>query len=366
MKRIILIFFTWLLIVNIFAVLALNRFNLKADDAYPWMNPDEFSQNQNWSPLALRAKWDSTWYLDIARHGYSFKGAEKLSNIAFFPVYPFLLGGLAFILFGNYILAGWIISAVFLFLALVYLEKLVKEFHPKIDPQLPMIFLLIFPTAFFLNAVYTESLFLFLSVACFYYALQKNFWLAGVFGLVAALTRVTGVLLFLPLVVEFARCFGWRKIWRPQFLATFLPPLGTAGFFLFHYLKYGDFFLWLKVEAWWGRAFKINQEHFLLATQAAKTNLFIDALFIAAILVATFFAFKKLRASYGLYMLATVAVALSTGTTMSIGRYSLVLFPLYILLAKIKNENFKQAWILASVLLLAMSIALFVNGYWAG
>jgi Gpi18-like mannosyltransferase len=67
---------------------------------------------------------------------------------------------------------------------------LVKEFHPEIDPYLPIIFLLIFPTAFFLNAVYTESLFLFLSLATFYYALKKNFFSAGIFGFFASLTRL--------------------------------------------------------------------------------------------------------------------------------------------------------------------------------
>ncbi|MDD5050666.1 MAG: hypothetical protein PHV93_02915, partial [Candidatus Pacebacteria bacterium] len=70
--------------------------------------------------------------------------------------------------------------------------------------------------------------------------------------------------------------------------------------------------------------------------------------------------------SYGLYMLATVLVSLSTGTFMSIGRYILVLFPIFIWLASVKNTYVKQTYIFVVTLLLAMNIILFVNGYWAG
>ena len=65
-------------------------------------------------------------------------------------------------------------------------------------------------------------------------------------------------------------------------------------------------------------------------------------------------------------MLATIAVALSTGTFMSIGRYILVLFPIYILLASTKNQYLQQTWIFISTLLLAIYTILFVNNYWAG
>ena len=65
-------------------------------------------------------------------------------------------------------------------------------------------------------------------------------------------------------------------------------------------------------------------------------------------------------------MFATLAIALSTGKIMSIGRYILVLFPIYILLASIKSETVRFAYALLSTLLLSMYVILFVNGYWAG
>lgn len=368
MKKLLIIFFLWILLINIFAVFALNRFNLEADTAYHWMGLAKFQQVQRWSPVPLHAKWDSSWYLGIAQNGYSFQGPEKLSNIVFFPLYPFLIRLTSFLTMGNLILAGWILSCIFLFFALVFLFKLVKEFHKPINPYLPVLFLLIFPTAFFLNAVYTESLFIFLSLAVFYYCLKKKFLWAGLFGFFAALTRVTGILLFIPLLWEYLKIYNFNFIrsLRLRVLPLILVPIGTLSFFLYHYFKFGDFFLFFKVESWWGRAFKLNLSHFSLFSNPAIVNFCLDVLMVIFVLVVIFFVFKNLRISYGLYMLATIVVALGTGTLMSIGRYILVLFPIYILAGSIKNQYLQRAWIFSSILLLAMNVTLFVNNYWAG
>lgn len=368
MKKIIIIFFLWLLIINIFALLGLNRFNLKGDTAYTWINPTEFQQEQGWDPVPVHAKWDSFWYLDIAENGYSFKGVEKLSNIVFFPLYPFLIKIFSFITAGNLILSGWILSSLFLLLALFYLFKLVKEFHPEINPYLPIFILLIFPTAFFFNAVYTESLFLFLSLVTFYYGFKKKFLLAGIFGMFAALTRVTGILLFIPLIWEYLKDHNFNLIYlfKTKVLPIFLIPVGTLIFLLFHYFRFGDFLLFFKVQSWWGRSFNLNKDHFVFLENPAIVNFCLDVFLIIFVLFVTYFVFRKIRTSYGLYMLATVAIALSTGTFMSIGRYILVLFPIYILIASIKNEYLQKTWIFLSILLLSMNIILFVSNYWAG
>jgi hypothetical protein len=365
-KKIILIFLIWIVVVNAFALIALNRFNLKSDTASPWINSETTVQNQQWNIASLHSGWDSYWYLDIAQNGYVFNGPEKLSNIVFFPLYPQLIKVASFVFGGNYVIAGWIVSMIFLLLSLIYFVKLIKEFHAEIKPQLPLMFLLIFPTAFFLNSIYTESLFLFLSIASFYYALKKNFVLAGIFGFFAAITRITGLLLFVPLIWEYYKNYKFQHIFNKKLLSIFLIPFGTFIFFIYHYVRFGDFLLFLKVESWWGRSFNINGEHFLSSANPAISNLIIDSCFVLFAFITTYFVFKKLRTSYGLYMLVTLLVALSSGTFMSIGRYILVLFPIYILLASIKNQYLQLTIIFISGLLLSMNIILFVNNYWAG
>ncbi|KPJ72557.1 hypothetical protein AMJ48_03110 [Parcubacteria bacterium DG_74_1] len=368
MKNIIIIFFLWLLIINIFALFSLNRFNLEVDTAYNWID-SELRQEQHWNLTPLHARWDSFWYLDIARGGYSLEyNPWGLYNIVFFPLYPFLIKIVSFLTIGNFVLSGWLLSIVFLFLALVYLFKLTKEFHPEVDPCLPIVFLLIFPTAFFLNAIYTESLFLFLSLATFYYGLKKNFIYSGIFGLFASLTRVTGILLFIPITWEYLKTnnFKIKSVFNVKFLPTLLIPLGTFCFFLYHYFKFGNLLLFFEVQKSWGRAFTIERGHFDFFSNPAIVNFCLDGFFVIFALAMAYFVFKKLRISYGLYMLITIIIALSTGTLMSIGRYILDLFPMYILLASIKNQYLKQAWVFASILFLAMYVILFVNNYWAG
>src|SRR3989338_2322770 len=91
MKKIYFFVAAWLILINVFALLTLNRFNLKPDTAYTWIDPSKVPQEKTWNPIALHAKWDSFWYLDIVQNGYQYLGKDKLSNIVFFPIYPKLI-----------------------------------------------------------------------------------------------------------------------------------------------------------------------------------------------------------------------------------------------------------------------------------
>lgn len=352
----------WVVAVNLFGIYALNRLNLKPDTAYNWINPDKVPQEKSWNLIPIHAKWDSFWYLDIAQNGYKYQ-TGALSNIVFFPIYPLLIRTFMPIL-DNPILWGWLISLAGLFGALIYLYKLVKEFEPQVDPLEVIGFLLIFPTALFFNAVYTESIFLFLSVACFYHVFKKNFYLAALFGVGVALTRVTGVLLFFPIAYEYYKWKGFKI--SKQSLSILLIPATALSFFIFHWIKFGDFFLFFKVESLWGRNFAPNTSHVSQLAQSGIANLSTDIFYLAIAIAALVIAFKKLRLSYAIYMSLTLAVALASGTIMSIGRYILVLFPMYIVFASIKNTLAKQYLAFVFILLLAMNILLFVNSYWAG
>ncbi len=351
----------WALITTVFGLVVLNRLNLAGDNAYVWINPSEFKQEKSWSPLALHARWDSFWFLDVAENGYVYKGEQKLSNIVFFPLYPGLIWLFALVL-KNGILAGWLVSLAALIGAVFYLHRLVREFHPNLNPYVPILLLLIFPTAFFLNAVYSESLFLFLSITIFYYLRRGNFKPAGIFGLAAALTRVTGIILLIPALLEYAQKFNWKL--RKEFAWLLLIPAGTAAFFLYHYFAFGDATLFFKVQAWWGRGFEFNRDHALLFSRAAIINLSLDLFYILVSLIAMLSAWRE-RISYGAYVLLGLIVPLSTGTLMSIGRYALVLFPIYLVMAKMSVRR-QLVWAFVSILLFGLSLTLFVNNYWAG
>ncbi len=366
MKKILTLIAVWLVAVNVFGFVALNRFNLNPDTAYTWIMPESFPTTQSWDFVSMHNRWDSFWYLDIVNNGYYLKTDNLLSNVAFFPLYPALMKIVGTILLGHFVLAGWFISMTFLFLACAYFYRFMKEFHPEIDPELPIIFMLVFPTAFFFNIVYTESVFLFLTLATFYYAFKKNFWLAGLFAFFGALAHSNGIFLALPIFWKIWETYGWKSIFSTKILPVFLTPIATAGFFIYSEIRFHDLFLFFKLESVWGRSFRLNPDHFLFFSHPAIVNFAIDAFFTVMIISVVYLVYRKLSLLYAIFMSLTVLSALTSGTLMSIGRYSLVLFPMFILLASVKNRTFQLGWIFASTLFLALDVMLFVNNYWAG
>lgn len=366
-NRVIILAIVWLVVINVFGLVANNRTNLSADTAYTWIPVERYDQHQSWHVVDLHARWDSNWYIDIVKNGYQRNTNDTLSNLVFFPLYPFLVDITSSFTNGNITLAGWIVSSIFLILSCIILWRLVTEFHKEVhDPLYAVFLLLIFPTAFLLNAVYTESLFFFLSLATFYWTFKRNYMLAGVFGFLAALTRVTGILLFVPLAVHV-----WMS-WKSEggsvknMWALALIPCGTAVFFLYHWIFYGDPLLFFTIENAWGRSFAINRDHFTFLTHAAQANFILDVVYLIFGIGVAMYLIKIKQYAYGIYMLSTIGVAVASGTLMSIGRYILVLFPIYIVGAMITNDMIRYVWILISSLLMALNTYLFVNWYWAG
>ena len=355
----------WALLTNLFALLMVNRLNLKADTAFTWINPWETLQLQSWNPISLHARWDSVWLIELAKHGYHLEPETPLSNLNFLPLYPILMRALAPFTAGNYIMAGWMASLLCLAGALAIFYRLLREFHPEVDPHQAIFYLLIFPSSFTLNAVYTESLFLLLSLLTFYHALKGRFTLAGIFGFLAALTRINGILLLLPLVWEYFRRHGRSGLRQRSFLSIFLVPFGTFLFFFHHYLRFGDFLIYLRIQKEFGRAlFQVNHEHFVFSSHPAVANFTFDVIFLFFGVWSTWLVFKRGWNSYGLYLLASLLLIVATGTLAGMGRYCVVLFPFFIALATIESRQFERVYTVGSVLLLGLNITLYVNWYW--
>lgn len=366
-NKAVLLAIIWLTVVNVIGLIVNNRFDLGADTAYSWMPVERYDQHQSWNIVDVHARWDSNWYVDIVKNGYQRNADDTLSNLVFFPLYPFLVKVVSFITQGHIVLAGWIVSSVFLILSCSIFMKLVAEFHTDAaDPLHAVFLLLIFPTAFFLNAVYTESLFLFLSLSAFYFTFKRHYVWAGIFGFLAALTRVTGILIFLPLVIHVLMLWRNDGVLAKKTWALTLIPCGTAAFLLFHWIFYGDPLLFFTIENAWGRSFSINRDHFTLFTHAAQANFFLDVFYLVCGIAIAAYLLKIKQYAYSVYMFSTIGVAVASGTLMSIGRYVLVLFPIYIVGAMIKSDSMRYAWILVSAMLMSLNTYLFVNWYWAG
>ena len=357
----------WLLIVNCFALVAFNRLNLAPDNAFDWMANGVIKQPaQSWKVVDIHNRWDSYWYLDIAEKGYYLRGENDIANVVFFPLYPLLIQAVAPLTGGNLVLSGWIVSSLFLVLTAAMLVRLTQRFHPEIDPVLPVMFLLVYPTAFRLNAVYSESLFLFLSLAMVYYAREQKFLIASIFAAFASATRIAGLFLCVLLLVEFIQSQGFKSLFSRRVWPLFLAPSGAFGFFLYHWIAFGDFFLYLKIQSNWGRDFEFTAADYVMRNSPYLINMINDLFFTALSVVVGILALKRLRISYGVYMLVSMGIALSTGTVLAVGRYSMMLFPIFLMAASIPSVTGRGAWMLTSTLLMALNIICFLNHYWVG
>jgi hypothetical protein len=147
------------------------------------------------SPLA---RWDSVWYLAIASNGYD----HAARRTAFYPVYPLLLRIFGTV-FRSDLIAGVVVSLACFAIGLVVLHRLVTLELGEENANVCVTLLAFSPMAFFFSAVYTESLFLALSVGCIYLARRGRWWAAGLLGALAAASRNTGMLLAVPLLLMY-------------------------------------------------------------------------------------------------------------------------------------------------------------------
>ncbi|MGN6485495.1 MAG: mannosyltransferase family protein [Thermomicrobiales bacterium] len=213
-------------------------------------HPVELSGLAHWFVEPMRL-WDGSWYRLVSIFGYE---PGKSALAAFFPAYPWLMKW-------GHQLTGWspetigyIISNVAFFGALTIVYLIVSmDFSPTVA-QRTLWAVALFPTSFFFTAVYTESLFLLLAATALYTARRRMWWLAGLLGLIAALTRSAGVMLLAPFAVIFIQQHGWDiRRWFPNAIPAALPALGPViyGWILVrHDMKFTD---WITQQWQWNR-----------------------------------------------------------------------------------------------------------------
>ena len=185
--------------------------------------------------LGYWAHWDGAWYAEIATDGY---GERAPASTAFFPLYAMLVG-LGNLLPGGPAFWGVAVSLVATVFALFFVYRISESLFDVRAARAATLCLAFFPMAFFLNAVYSEALFLALTAGCLWAAgVRRDFLLAGILGASAAATRNLGVLLVVPLLLEGLR---WRREVGARGLAgVMLVPAGLVGYAGFLWARFGD------------------------------------------------------------------------------------------------------------------------------
>jgi hypothetical protein len=324
------------------ASLSLILIPLQAAGAYHGMKP---LKDWLWSPWQ---RWDAVWYTLIAEQGYH---SNSLS-VAFFPLYPILIRVLTIVLPLNSIAAGLLVSSVAALIAFVLFYSFAEAEFGLPVAQLGLLYLAFFPTAFFLLAPYTESLFLVLALAALLVARSGRWELAGVFGGLAALTRPQGVLLALPLLIEFflqyrRKAVGWAHV------ANLLVVIaGGLAFWIYLIIEFHNPMIWFQAQAYWHQSAMPWESLYRAASVLLNARdpvriayAFPDFAMVFLFLGLSVWSSFRLGITFAAYMAIVILPPLFSPTTFapllplaSFSRYAVVAFPGMILLALIPAQ----------------------------
>ena len=315
------------------------------------------------TPNTLLAPWqrfDANWYLKIAQRGYGDDGSS-----VYFPLYPFLIRIIGNLLLGNELLGAILISNLAVVGVLYFFYQMALELSDASSAKRATAFLMIFPTAFFLLAPYTESFFVLCALASLHEARHARWGRAGVWGACAALARLQGALLIVPLAY-----LAWREFRRGENAATFyvlrftsllLIPFATLAFFAFTHAS-----LLNAYESQLHARFVMPWEN-VGAAIALIANAHASLIDILNLLVTFFFGaivilvWARLPRELGLYAAMMFLAPLFRMTTeqplVSMFRYVLVIFPAFILFGRWSAN----AWAQRATVYLSIPLQLFLS-----
>ena len=325
---------------------------------------------------------DSQWFHQIVVAGYSYDGAALPSTVAFFPVYPVIVRALTLLTGLNVDLAAMFVANASFLGALVFMHKLCAHEYGDATARRAVLYMAVFPTAFFSFAPYSESTFLLCTVASLYYMRTGRWWLAGLFGSLAAGTRILGFLLCIPFVIEYARSIQVdpRRL-RPNVFGGLLIPGGLLAYMVYLDGLTGDPLAFVHAASGWDRGtvwpWKVLLTSLSDIPKAAAYHPYFQAhaivenalllTCIALLLVGV----RLVPLSLTLYGLACVALLLSAPVVSSdipitsMSRYLFVVTPVYVVLARLgRLPTFDRLYLLTATGSLALFTTLFVNHMW--
>ena len=336
--------------------------------------------------LGYWGHWDGRWFAHVAMHGY-----DTVPATAFFPLFPLLLRGSSELGLGLAV-AGVAISTLATLAALWFVHELARRWADERAALAAILALAFFPTAFFLNAVYSDPLFLALSAGAVWSVyVRRDLLLAGVFGYLAAVTRNLGVLLVLPFAWEWLRHrreFGWVSL-----VGVAGPAVGLLTYVVYLWRGTGEPLLFsLAYRQGWGREAAPPWEtvrHALERFGDGRTVLWpgdvlgtpsvnppfalsntLGVVFLAFALATLALAVRRVPFGVLLYAAPAALGPLVMDTEglplISYPRYVLVVFPLFIALGAVlaRSRVALALWLVVSAALGAYLTLLFVSWRW--
>jgi hypothetical protein len=336
------------------------------------------------------AHWDGAWYSEVATEGYAPRAPE---STAFFPLYPMLIG-LGTNIFGGPAMWGILISLASTLFTLYFLYRISEKLFDERAAKYATLAMAFFPTAFFLNAVYTEAPFLALTTGAVWAAMvRRDLLLAGILASLAAATRNLGILLLIPLAYEWWRNreeFGGMRGLAPLALV----PVGVSVYTAYLWVRFGDPLVSARQQGeYWGRTLTnpITTYENAAATAAEGAGRWLDPVplflgesagpsleasntlslvFLVLVIAAVWVAFFVLPPGLSVYTAIITLLPVLTPSPsfplMSMPRFALGAFPIFLVLGFLlsRSKAGSAIWFAICIPLGVALTALFVTWRW--
>jgi hypothetical protein len=342
--------------------------------AASWFLSTETQGAPQQSFLSLWDNWDAHHLVTIGEHGY-FSAASDAHATAFFPLFPLLAAALLVVV-ANPVAAGLVVSALASVVAGAYLFRLAEEEAGEGAGRRALLYLMLFPTAVFLVAPYSEAVFLAGAIAAFYYARRQRWHLVGIPAAVAMGARFAGVFVLLGLAVEFLRQrdLSAARVTRAA-LALVIGAAPLVAYCIYLAQTTGDPLHFVDAQrAGWGRDLVGPIESFRATFDTwgrdYPTNWLLawrgEIVAAAAGLGMVAWALAKREWGYATFMGSMMAVLLSSSWYYSIPRMLLSFFPVMVFLAQWSrgSDTRHETILLVTVPIATMGAILFTQGIW--
>lgn len=336
------------------------------------------------------ANFDGAHYISIAKDGYF------TYEQAFFPFYPLMVRYLGLLFDKNYLISGLLVSNISFILGLYYFYRYARLIDRK-NSFWTILFIIFFPTAFYFSAVYTESLFFLLLSMSFFYAKNNEFKKASVAAYFAALTRISGVLIFIIIFYEaflkkiirsskkeIKKIAFTRKEIFVKALSVLSPFAGLATYMTYLYIRFGDPLYFLNAQPAFG-ANRSSQIVFLPQVLYRYIRIFFNSdmsiAYMTAVVEFVFFCsvftivcidlYRKWKVqkyhliALGIFSMTNLLLPTLTGTFSSIPRYALMSVSIFFFLSSF-SPRVKIFLLCFFGFMQILFLSLFLRGYFIG
>jgi Gpi18-like mannosyltransferase len=293
--------------------------------------------------LSYLCRFDCSWYLSVAQHGYSAIESSNqpgATNLGFYPVFPLLVRSFSSLFGTDPFHTAIALSNVCFYAALIYVYRYARLLGADHNAALLSTGLLcVLPQSIVFSSAYSESTFLLLLAVAMFHVRRENYLVAGIAAALLSATRANGIFFIVFAVAWLIRSVGVRGLFAPwrapeKIVPIVLAPMGLLVFWGYCFATTGDAFAGPStMYHGWGWSFSPPWEA-LPAMLRSDDVAFFSGLSSLGLLACSLLLLRQGSYEEFAFCAALIVLMMSASVTGSLFRYGLVLFPLWIALAR--------------------------------